>query len=177
MSGQRCPQDLASPRPHPGPALLPQAFFSSPKGVLFASWARMAEFQVVLSPSFKHPQPNARPDAQTAFPWCCPKAALPTGLSVCVRARARTSLHLEMPRPEVPDVTGPVEDGRRFAVPGRPRPHQGVAVSATPPPCSLRLPPSSDGTLPAGHKEGDWILERFRVRDDVPVSVRLHQHR
>ncbi|XP_043310607.1 chondroitin sulfate N-acetylgalactosaminyltransferase 1 isoform X1 [Cervus canadensis] len=29
----------------------------------------------------------------------------------------------------------------------------------------------------AGHKEGDWILERFRVRDDVPVSVRLHQHR
>nr|KAF6368063.1 chondroitin sulfate N-acetylgalactosaminyltransferase 1 [Myotis myotis] len=29
----------------------------------------------------------------------------------------------------------------------------------------------------AGHKEGNWILERLRIWDDMPVSVRLHQHR
>ncbi|XP_022427093.1 chondroitin sulfate N-acetylgalactosaminyltransferase 1 isoform X2 [Delphinapterus leucas] len=32
-------------------------------------------------------------------------------------------------------------------------------------------------TMSGGHKEGNWVLERLRVRDDVPVPVRLHQHR
>ena len=53
-------------------------------------WARMAEFQVLLFPFFKRPQPSVGLDTQTAFPWCCPKPALPTGLCVCVRAQAYT---------------------------------------------------------------------------------------
>lgn len=135
----------------------------------------MAEFQVLLSPPFKRP-PQCRAGHTNGFSMVLPQTGPPHWfLSVCVCVCA--SLHLETaPQLEVPEVTGPVED-RGVAVPSHPRPRQGVAVSAAPPPCPLRLPPSSDGALPAGHKEGDWILERFRVRDDVPVPVRLHQHR